>query len=409
MNKIINSKSIIDFISVLITQGSTLLVPLVMMPYVVLYFGLEESGLLILSFSSIMLFNTIFDLGLSTAGMKLCNDNEFKNDYIIELLIQTGIMKLILSLLIVSLLILLSLFYDGKEVIVLIISVITSLFYSLIPLWYFQAVSKINIYSSVVFIVRLIFVLGSLLLTYLETSVMYIVVYNLFSWVLGFLLFFIFARIYNMPAILWEPFKLKNIFIECWPFFKSRLAYSGYSYCNVFFVNFSLGPKFVAVYGISEYVFRISLSFFGSVNQILYPILTRHKNSSDFIKFSFLMMCILLFGLVLVNVKVDYIVDYLYGEIYPGLRNYIFLFSLVSLAASGAMLLGFPAAAITGRYDFVNSSNVFAFILYLISVFIFNFIFFEEINPSHYILILFITEFLVLSIRLFDYIKWSTR
>lgn len=143
-------KSIINLFSQYVILGVNIIVPLITMPYLVGKLGIEKYGILVYATALMTNFKVLLDFGFEvTATRDIARNvgNAIKIDKLISSVFAVKIVYACVGGVILYLLLNIN-NYSSEEEGIYIWTFMTVVFQSMVPIWYFQGVQNVNIYSN---------------------------------------------------------------------------------------------------------------------------------------------------------------------------------------------------------------------------------------------------------------------
>jgi O-antigen/teichoic acid export membrane protein len=270
----------------------------------------------------------------------------------------------------------------------------------MIPNWLFQSLGSVKSLLIVNLASRSIYLCLCFLLNWLSSPIEYLIFFNFIGWLVAFYISRHMLKDLGIQITFIFNFQKSILFFnEILQYYTSRLSVIIYTYLNVIIVGAFLTPVNIAFYGLSEQLYKIIQGVTGSVNQAIYPILTKDKIKKTFYLAIFFIFFIGISLMTLIQIYALPFVEILYGPQYIDIVPLIKMFSFLALINSINVMFGFPAAAIFGVYKLVNLSSHFAAAAYLFSLAILFYL--EIFDIFNLIICLTIAELTSLLIRLF--------
>ena len=164
-SNLIRNKSIQNFIFLGFIQASNILISLVSMPLLIESIGVDQFGLVNLSFSVILLFNILVGFGYNLSGPREVAINQKNTEKLSQLISQIISSKFILACLATLIIIIadngFNLFMGYRTI--LLFSVLLLFSEATLPLWFFQGMEKMKLISVANVFSKLLYLMGIVL------------------------------------------------------------------------------------------------------------------------------------------------------------------------------------------------------------------------------------------------------
>jgi O-antigen/teichoic acid export membrane protein len=165
IGELVRNKSIQNFIFLAIIQSSNILISIISMPLLIQNIGLDQYGLVNLSFSVVVLVNIVVNYGFNLSAPRDVAMNQ-KNKKELSYLVSTIFSAKLILAFISCAIILLAIFgfdlFKGYQVI-LTFSLFLLFSEAIMPLWFFQGMEKMKLVSIANIFSKLLFLVGIVL------------------------------------------------------------------------------------------------------------------------------------------------------------------------------------------------------------------------------------------------------
>lgn len=388
----------------MISQASSLMIPLLLLPFLTRFYTPLEVGYYIFHITIVSIGFLLFDFGMSAYGVQKVISLDFEKKEVAKIYSISITLKTLLIVVFTGIISILFVVSDNVYLYVALLSVPSVFFQSLIPYWLLQAHQKMKVVAIINIISRIMSVSFALLcIFFIKSSIFDIILISSIGWFLSFLVLYILLKgdVINITRDLKRK-DYKNFYNECRSFYASRLSSAGYIYVNVLVVS-GTSPFSLAFYGISEYIYKILQSVLQAFNQALYPYVAKTKDERSLYLTLILLLSFVLFFLLIFNFTSEKVVTFLYGEDYLVVIPYVNAFICLSFVGVFSFVFGFPAASLVLNFTYVNFSchlGLFFYLFLLSSLW-----FVGAVEPLNLIYIRIVNEVMISSYRFFSFVE----
>ena len=381
--------------------------PFLVLPYLTRIMGVEYFGLYAFSMSFVQICSILSNQGVAYFGVEKISTYKsvfLRGRIVSNILFVNAVYFISVALLY---LIYLSLTENRTGMFLERIGFIFPMFMlSIQPSWYFQGVQKTRI----------------LLLTSSLSSFLYII--SIFLFVKGeidFVLISFFYGLSFLPSIvlmLWRIFGFERmpfkgsvkftiyVFRRSFGFVASRVFMSVYTAGSVFFLGvFGGGGAQLALFTVSETIYKAIKASFYPVVQALYPYSVRQKNVKIVFLAATLSCLLVLFCCYFILSFDNILLPKVFGKDYVVSDNILTILMLSSVVTVPSLFMGYPLFAAINKLEFVNRSVILGSLFFLISIFIYYF-FFGMLDGVIVAYIVLLSECIVILVRGFGYFKF---
>jgi PST family polysaccharide transporter len=387
----------------MISQASSLMIPLLLLPFLTRFYAPLEVGYYIFHITIVSIGFLIFDFGMSTYGVQKVISLDFEKKEVSKIYSISIILKTLLIVVFTGVISILFIVFDNEYLYVALLSVPSVFFQSLIPYWLLQAHQKMKIVAIINIISRILSVSFALIcIVFIESSIFNIILISSIGWFVSFLVLYILlkGKIINITLDL-KRNDFNNFYSECRSFYASRISSVGYLYANVLVVS-STSPYLLAFYGVSEYIYKILQSVLQAFNQALYPYVAKTKDVRTLYLTLILLLFFVLFFLLVFNLTSEKVVTFLYGAEYLVIIPYVNAFICLSFVGVFSFIFGFPAASLVSSFTYVNFSCHLGLLFYLLLLSLLWFV--GAVEPLNLIYIQIVNEVMIASYRLLSFV-----
>lgn len=389
-----------------VVQLFNYVVPLLQLPYLSRTLGVELFGIVTFSISMIQLINIVTDYGFNLYMSQKIAGGDNSAEKIGGFIYATTIIKTLLLLLSITIFFVYILNSDKYKIYLsfMLITTITIIMNAFIPLWLFQGIERLDIYSKIVVSSRLTFLAVIIFFVKSEADFNFIAILNAlqsFS-ILMFCIYYLYAKGYRAKPI--SNSNVIKLVKDGFEFFISRVSVSLYTAgCSVYLGVFG-EIKQVAYYTAAEQLYKAGQQVFVPFTQALYPYMVRTKRYDVFWKVFFICFFIATAGSVFGFIFGKEILGILFGSSYVSANIILNVFMVSIVLNTAAILIGYPALIPLNGSRQANLSVLYAGLLQLC---LFSLIYFlsNDINAELIAGTVLICELFVLCVRLYFYKK----
>ena len=360
-----------NFSYLALLQIITIIIPLVIYPFLILHIGVEKYGLVIFSQSIVLYLVVLVNFGLNlfaTKEIAIHKDDKKKLSVIISTVFFIKISLLLFSLVVLSALVF-SIPFLKEYWYLYYLSIGVLIYETFVPVWYFQGIEKMKFITLLNVSARLIFTGFIIIFVSSPQDFWLVPMFNLIGFSLSSILsIYIVFFIHNVGFILPVAKDVKNYIKSSFPFFITLLSMDTYIRATPIIIGSLIGLKEVAYFDLAEKILSAFKSLIVIISQTIYPKISREKNKL-FTRKMFLMTFVLISILVLfVFILSGYIVEFFLHSAINQVENIISililgaLFVVISNFASNQML-------IPNGYDrYVMKATIVSMFMYFISI-----------------------------------------
>jgi len=395
-----------NFVSLSILQGANYILPLITLPYLVRVLGPEKFGLIAFAQAFIQYFNILTDYGFNLSATREISIHRENKEKISEIFSSVIIIKfglLILSLTIMTIIVF-SFERFRQDWLIYYLTFGMVIGQALFPVWFFQGMERMKYITFLNITAKVIFTISIFIFVHKVSDYIYVPILNSLGYlVAGLIGIFIVLNDFNIKIHFLSFKTLKEVLINGFHFFISRVSVSIYTSTNIFVLGIFTDNKTVGYYSMAEKLYMAIQSIYYPLTNALYPYISHNKNIELFKKIFYIVVFFNIIATIILFIFIEDIMMLFFGkDIYLSVNIFkILLISLLAVVPS--ILVGYPFLAALGYGSLANYSVVFASILHL--VFISVLALFELINVYNIALLVVFTETIVLMIRFYGIYK----
>lgn len=312
-----------------ILQGSNILLPLILVPYLILTLGSEKFGLIMFANSFIIYFVTLTSFGFNisaTRNISLYRDKPDQISKIFTTVMFIKIILLLISFLIFSILIYsIELFNTDWQIFLYYFGLVIG--QVLFPIWYFQGLEKmkyityINLGSKILVLI--------LILVFVNDSRDYTIVPIIYSF--GAILSGLIAFIIAYKSISFKVFTyndVKETFMDSLKIFISNASINLYTNTNIFLLGIFTNYQIVGIYAGFEKIISAIKGMIQAVFQAIFPWLSNKKDIKKYINIILpIISLITLLGSIIIYYFSNEILELIFND--TSMMNYSYLFQIM--------------------------------------------------------------------------------
>lgn len=275
-NKVLAS----NYLSLLLLQAASYILPLIIIPYLVIVLGTEKFGLVMFA-QSFAIFLTVFvDFGFNLSGTReisLARENKQKlSEIFAAIMISKFVLILVAFIILYVVITVFSRFSVDPNVYLLSFGIVIG--QALFPVWFFQGIEKMGFVTLVNILAKVIFTLLVFVLVNEESDYIFVPLYNSLGFIVsGLLGLFLCFRYINFvwPSL----FLIKRLVKESSSLFASNFAITLYTSSNVLILGVFSGDTVVGIYSSMEKLVLAIKNVYSPLYQAIYPWLAKQENT----------------------------------------------------------------------------------------------------------------------------------
>ncbi len=281
-----------NFVALSLVQGTSYLLPLITLPYLVRVLGVEKFGLIAFSQAFIWYFVVITDYGFNLSATKEISIHRKDKEKVSAIFSSVLAVKFMLTILSAMILFFLVLFIEKfrNDWQIYFMTFGTVIGQALFPVWLFQGMEKMKYIAVLVITIKSIFIIPIFILVTSPEDCIYVPLVNSLSFLTSGLLslwvvFRHFGISFNWPTVVDIQHQLK----EGWHVFISTFAVNLYTVSNAFILGLFTNNTFVGYYSVAEKLIKAAQGLFAPILHSVYPYISKlvvesHENALHFIR-----------------------------------------------------------------------------------------------------------------------------
>jgi len=395
-----------NFLSLSFLQGANYILPLITLPYLVRVLGPDKFGLVAFAQSFAQYFIIITDYGFNLSATREISVNRHDQQKVAAIFNAVLIIKLFLLIFgfAIFALIIFTFSRFQNEWLVFLLTYGVVVGNVLFPVWFFQGIEHMKYITLLNIVSKLIFTLAIFLFIRQASHYVYVPLLSSIGYITaGVLGQWIahkrFQIRYFFPSLKFILERLK----ESTQFFLSRVSLSIYTSSNTLVLGLFTSNQTVGYYSAAEKLYIALQGAYHPLVNVLYPYISKEKNVALFKKLFKRAIIFHTFVALTIFMLSAQIVQLLYGSGMEVSGHVLKIFAVVSVVVIPSILLGYPFLAAMGHPKYANSSVILGSLFHLTGLVFFAIT--GTVNIYRVAGLVFITEFMVLSIRVWASIK----
>jgi PST family polysaccharide transporter len=341
-----------------IIQLTNYVVPFVVLIHLSRKLGIEIYGVLAFAQGIIAISIVFIDYGFALSATNKISKNRNNKLYVSKIL--GGILSVqFFIFLICATIILLFAFTSEKysaHRLLIIFSIAPILIQSIMPSWFFQGIEKMKYFAAATITAKVFFAITIVL--FIENPEDYIFVPFLTA--IGQMIALVLAVVFIYRL----GYKIKTptlkVSIYCFKmsqhFFASRIAVASYMNGAILVLGMIAQPAVVAIYSMAEQLYKVMQSALGPAAAATYPYMTKEKDTALMFKLISGVVLLAITGACVGFFVAPALVAFVFDESWLATIPVFNVFLLAIVIHAGAIMTGYPLAALVGRLDVANTS-----------------------------------------------------
>lgn len=368
--------------ALLVVQLISYLVPLLQIPYLTRTLGVDLYGVYAYSLVLVQLANLVVDFGFNLYYPQLIATGRNNKQQLGRLMYSCIVIKTLLLIPVIFLYILLFLTnsnYNDFSLFFL-MSFLVVIGNSFTFVWLFQGLEKLYLYSRVIIVTKLLFLLVIFLIVRDESDFIKLSMVSAAQQLIVMLYciyWFTFKLKITIRKVKWKVIKI--IMLKSFDFFFSRAFVAIYTSGCGLLIGYLGTSSQMAMFSAAEQLYKSAQQVFNPVSQALYPYMVRTKNYSVFFKLLYACLAVCLLGCTIGWIWGQYIINILYGMHFSDSNVILEILLFALIFNTMGVLLGYPALVPLGLANIANRSVIYAG---GIQLFLF---FFISLQPKQYL------------------------
>lgn len=351
-----------------ILQISQILFPFITYPYLIRVLGKETYGVIAYANAVIAYLLVLINFGFNISEIKeisIHRDDINKVSNIVSSVLIIRILFFLLSTLV--LIILISTIPHFNTYKWLYIAYMGILFNTAIdPSFYFQGIEKMKFTTTIVLISNTIFLVLVFVLVKNKSNYIFVPLFTSLGALTGSLIGLYFVLFKHKVKLTLQSIKdLRSHLKESLPFFSARVSVLLIDKTNIVLIGSFLGYTQVAYYDLAMKIISALKVPFGIVNQVLYPNVSKTKNVSLVIKALKILTIIYLFEYLFLCLGSGAIINLLAGPKLLPARFILYILGLTIISDLISTLMGAPMLLAIGYKNAYNKSIIISSAFYM--------------------------------------------
>lgn len=272
-------KQVIENIfSLFIFQGSTYILPLITLPYLVRVLGPEKFGLVAFAQAFVYYFMVITDYGfIHTAPRKVAVSRD-DNEGLSWVFNSVMLIKIILFFIcLIPLALIVTVFSrfrnDWSLYLVTYLAVMSNV---LFPTWFFQGMEKMKYISCLSILSRIVFMIAIFSFVKAQSDYIYVPLSNLLGTVIaGVISFYAIIKKFGVKIRFPPIASVYSELREGWDIFVGMASVSVYTSSNIFILGLFSNNTIVGYYKAADSIVKAFIALLSPISQSMYPYISR--------------------------------------------------------------------------------------------------------------------------------------
>lgn len=341
-----------------VIQLTNYITPFIVLVHLSKTLGIEIYGILAFAQGIVAISFVFLDFGYSLSATNKISKNRSNKTYVGKLL--GGIIAIqIIIFLICAFFILLYAFITEKYLehrFLLSLTIIPIFMQGMIPVWFFQGIEKMKYFAVAAITAKVLSAISIFLLIKEPADYIFVPLLNGIGQMIALISAILF--IYKLGYKIKLP-SLK-ISMYCFKmsqhFFASRFAVASYMNGAILVLGIIAQPAVVAIYSMAEQLYKAMQSALGPVAAATYPYMSKEKDTSLMFKLIIGVVILVITGACVGYYVAPALVAFVFDESWLSSIPVFNVFLLAIVVHAGAIMTGYPLAALVGRLDVANAS-----------------------------------------------------
>lgn len=394
--KLAKKRILKNTLSLALVQVVNYVAPFLILAHLTKVLGLELYGVLAFSQGIIAISFVLLDFGYTLAATNKISVNRHNKIYVAKIIGGISVVKLFLFLLcclgVVAYSYLTDKYADHR--LIFLLSLLPLAMQGFAPLWFFHGVEQMKYFAAVSIAAKIIFAITAVTFIKVPSDYWLVPLFNglgqLVTLCLSIFLIYKLGYGIRFPNI--------KLVMYCFKFSKhffiSRMAVASYMNGGVIVLGLTTYPAAVALYSMAEQLYKVMQSALGPVAVASYPYMTKEKDTSLMLKLIFGVISTALIGACLGYYFAPILVKMVFDETWLAAIPVLNIFLIAIVIHAGAIMMGYPLAALVGRLKVANSSVVTGSLTYFIFLGAISFL--GIVEPLNLAIIMLVSELVVL-------------
>lgn len=271
-----------NLISLSSLQIIGMILPLITLPYLIRVLGFDHYGIVILAITLINYFQSLTDFSFkitATRDVSVFRANQKKLNVIYSKVMIVKIIFLLISLILITIIVLLYPTFYNERL-VFFLSTLTLIGYTLFPEWFFQGIEKMKYITFLNIGIKLFFTICVFIfIKEKEDYWIYPLLQGLGLIGAGFVGQYIVVKTYKLRFILLKKQMVKNTIKSNVPIFINQFLPNLYNTTTTLLLGLITGSSLVGIYDSINKVVSLGITLLNIVSSVFFPFLNRRKEA----------------------------------------------------------------------------------------------------------------------------------
>lgn len=353
-----------------IMKFSTMIFPLITLPYLTRILELEIYSAVTFVNSFITYFLLILDFGFDLSATKDISKNRENTEEVNVILTSVIISKLILGILSFLAVILIGLMVQNlrNHFAFLMLSYTATFLTVFIPTFYFRGIEQMKVITIRYLITKSIFTALMFILVKKPEHYLFIPILNVLGDIISIVIswYYIYKKTNNRV----KKVKLKDVLINTKKsslFFYSRIASTVYGSSNTFVLGFYY-PTTVGLFSVAYAIVQTIRGLYGPLADSLYPYMIRNRNFYMIKKILIIFMPLVIIGSIVLFIFAEFFIKLFAGSMFIGSASLLKFMVPLLIISLPIYILGFPTLGPLGMDKKANHSVIYSSIFHFIGL-----------------------------------------
>jgi len=360
-----------NFFSLALIRGSSMILPLITLPYLVRVLGAENFGLINFTLATIMYFDIFVGFGFELSATREISINRDNMEKVSEIFSSVIIIKLIFVMISLCIFSFMVFFFEGLRVHATLYFVTFGIVVgnALFPIWFFQGIEQMKYITYFSLSNRILYTLFIFILVQDQSDYIYVPLLNSIGAIaVGIVSIWMILKYYPVRFFLPSREIIYSHIKDSYHFFLSRVAKEGSRHFATTIIGIYFGNTIVGYYAMVSKLLGVFSSLGGIVAQTIYPYMSKTKNIVMYKKIFTLVLLISITLWIPVVYYRDFIIILVFHLQNDILSNiFLVMFSSAIIGIIGS-LIGYPLLAALGYTKYANNSLIIASIINVVYI-----------------------------------------
>lgn len=352
-------------------QLTNIIAPVILLPYLVQTLGVDKFGLISFSQALVAFFLVFIDFGFSLSAVRLIathSNDKMQLSKIVSSIIIIKIVFIIISFVILCLILLnIDKFQENSLLYLYMFGFVAG--EGLLPIWFFQGIQKMKPIMITNSLIKILFFLSVLYFVNTPSDYLnYPILLATSSIMMLPFTYILMIKKYDVSLIYPGAAKITYYLKYSSHFFISRLSVRIYVDGGVLILGLVSTDLIVGYYAMADKFRRAILTLFSSVNQALYPFMSKEKDMGLYKKLFKIITIANILGVSFMLLYTDSLFQLIFGEHSAISLEVGKILIFVIILEVPSILIGYPLLAAYGYTHYVNYSVVATALVFLVII-----------------------------------------